>query len=218
MISIDIGAKLKDARIAAQLTQEQTAEALGVSRQTVSNWENEKTYPDIVSVIRMSDLYAVSLDHLLKGGEPSAAPDYMNYLAESTDTVNSRRSLSLTILLAVYLSVWAFSLLVFWCFTGGSDAMGYSLMFLWILLPVTTFLISLLMGKQDPGRRKKWLVALFFGVMYMLAEYGTFQAANMIAFDKLNPPSFGMIPAGALISFGGLLCGTFLCRRHSAEP
>ena len=66
---MDIGTKIKDARIAAQLTQEQVAEALGVSRQTMSNWENNKTYPDIVSVIKMSDLYEISLDHLLKEKE-----------------------------------------------------------------------------------------------------------------------------------------------------
>ena len=49
---MEIGAKLRQARIAAGLTQEQTAEALGVSRQSISNWENEKNYPDIVSVVR----------------------------------------------------------------------------------------------------------------------------------------------------------------------
>ena len=32
----------------------------------MSNWENGKTYPDIISVIKMSDLYDISLDHLLK--------------------------------------------------------------------------------------------------------------------------------------------------------
>lgn len=53
---MDIGTKIKEARIAAQLTQEQVAESLGVSRQTMSNWENNKTYPDIVNVIKMSDL------------------------------------------------------------------------------------------------------------------------------------------------------------------
>lgn len=67
MRNLDIGAKIKDARAAAGLTQEQAAEALGVSRQTISNWENEKTYPDIASVVRMSDLYAVSLATVYKG-------------------------------------------------------------------------------------------------------------------------------------------------------
>ena len=47
----DIGSKIKAARIEKKLTQEQVAELLGVSRQTISNWENEKSYPDIISVI-----------------------------------------------------------------------------------------------------------------------------------------------------------------------
>ena len=46
----DIGCKIKAARIEKKLTQEQVAELLGVSRQTISNWENEKSYPDIISV------------------------------------------------------------------------------------------------------------------------------------------------------------------------
>ena len=61
---MDIGAKIKQARMEAKMTQEQVAEGLGVSRQTISNWENDKTYPDIISVIKMSDLYDISLDKL----------------------------------------------------------------------------------------------------------------------------------------------------------
>ena len=40
---MEIGAKIKEARTRTGLTQEQAAEALGVSRKTISNWENEKT-------------------------------------------------------------------------------------------------------------------------------------------------------------------------------
>ena len=40
----DIGSKIKSARLEKKLTQEQVAELLGVSRQTISNWENEKSY------------------------------------------------------------------------------------------------------------------------------------------------------------------------------
>ena len=84
---MDIGFKIKNARIKAEFTQEQAAEALGVSRQTVSNWENEKIYPDIISVVKMSDLYTVSLDELLKGKAP--VPSYLHYLEESTNIVKS---------------------------------------------------------------------------------------------------------------------------------
>ena len=59
---MDIGSKIKNARISAELTQEQAAESIGVSRQTMSNWENGKTYPDIVSVVKMSSLYNIRCD------------------------------------------------------------------------------------------------------------------------------------------------------------
>ena len=63
----DIGCKIKAARIEKKLTQEQVAELLGVSRQTISNWENEKNYPDIKSLVLMSEVFQVSLDNLVKG-------------------------------------------------------------------------------------------------------------------------------------------------------
>ena len=64
---MEIEKKLKDARVQAGLTQEQVAEKVMVSRQTISNWENGKTLPDIVSIINLSDLYQISIDDLLKG-------------------------------------------------------------------------------------------------------------------------------------------------------
>lgn len=63
---MNIGQKLKDKRTQAGLTQEAVAEKIGVSRQTVSSWENNRSYPDIVSILRLSDLYEVSLDEFLK--------------------------------------------------------------------------------------------------------------------------------------------------------
>lgn len=209
---MDIGTKIKEARLTAQLTQEQAAEALGVSRQTMSNWENNKTYPDIVSVIKMSDLYAVSLDHLLKEKEEAPMSNYIDYLEESTNTVKSKTKLSKIILIATYLSIWAFALIIFWFFISGSDAMGYSLMFLWIVLPVTTFVISLLIGKNDFWGKQKWFAIIAFGVMYMLAEYATFSTANMVAnsFSKINMPHFGMVLAGAIISAIGLGIGSLI--------
>ena len=64
---MNIGDKIKNAREDNKLTQTQASESLMVSRQTISNWENGKSLPDILSVIRMSELYQISLDELLKG-------------------------------------------------------------------------------------------------------------------------------------------------------
>lgn len=190
---MEIGAKIKEARTRTGLTQEQAAEALGVSRKTISNWENEKTYPDIVSVVKMSDLYAVSLDRLLKDGEGGS--EYLDYLGDSTDTVRSRRRLSVLVLLTAYLCVWGLAVIVFWFFTTGSDAMGFSLIYLWLLLPAITVLVSLQLGRQGLDRFQT-LSAVLGGVMYMLAEYCTFKAANMAAFGVLRLPEWGMLPAG----------------------
>ncbi len=85
---MEIGKKLKDARTNSGLTQESIAEAIGVSRQTISNWENEKSFPDIMSVIKLSDLYSISLDDLLKGDQKM-----MEHLEESTDVVTSNKKL-----------------------------------------------------------------------------------------------------------------------------
>ena len=97
---MEIGKKLKNARIEAGLTQEKAAEKIDVSRQTISNWENEKSYPDIISVIALSDLYSVSLDELLKGDQKMA-----EYLEESTNIVKSNKKLTGAILLNIILMI-----------------------------------------------------------------------------------------------------------------
>ena len=50
-----------------KLSQEELAEKVYVTRQTVSNWENGKSYPDIHSLLLLSSLFEVSLDELVKG-------------------------------------------------------------------------------------------------------------------------------------------------------
>ena len=97
---MEIGKKLKNARIEAGLTQEKAAEKIDVSRQSISNWENEKSYPDIISVIALSDLYSVSLDELLKGDQKMA-----EHLEESTNVVKSNKKLTGAILLNIILMI-----------------------------------------------------------------------------------------------------------------
>lgn len=64
---MEVGQRLKSRREELKLTQEYVAEMLGVSRQTISNWENGRSYPDIERIVRLSDIYELSLDELLKG-------------------------------------------------------------------------------------------------------------------------------------------------------
>lgn len=62
-----ISDKLRGYRLEKGLSQEQLAEKIGVSRQTISNWENDRRVPDIYSLVALSDLYSISLDELIKG-------------------------------------------------------------------------------------------------------------------------------------------------------
>ncbi|WP_125703050.1 helix-turn-helix domain-containing protein [Lacticaseibacillus daqingensis] len=64
-----IGEQLRKARLAAGMSQEELAEFMAVSRQTVSNWENARSYPDIERVMRLAERYHLSLDELLRGDQ-----------------------------------------------------------------------------------------------------------------------------------------------------
>ena len=59
---------LKETWSEYELTQEQWAEKIFVSRKTISNWETVKTTPDIDSLIRLADFFNLSLDNLLLEG------------------------------------------------------------------------------------------------------------------------------------------------------
>lgn len=98
--NINVGQKLQIARNKQELTQEHIAQQLQVSRQTISNWENNKSYPDIVSLITLSELYQISLDQLLKGDKAM-----IEHLSKSTNTVASNRRLLTAIILNIIILI-----------------------------------------------------------------------------------------------------------------
>ncbi len=116
------------------------------------------------------------------------------------------------ILILAYFFVWTLSLVSFWFFTDPGDALGYGFIFHLILIPGITLFLSLIIGLRNYWGVYKWLSAVVFGIMYMLAEYTTFSLANMLAFDKLNFPHFSMIIQGAIIALAGLALGTIIRR------
>ncbi|NQP52684.1 DUF3955 domain-containing protein [Streptococcus suis] len=65
---MNFGQQIKDLRKKKGLTQEQFALKLNVTRQAVSNWENDKNLPDLELLILMSFVFSISLDQLILGG------------------------------------------------------------------------------------------------------------------------------------------------------
>ena len=70
---MEIGNKINQLRKLSGMTQEQLAEKLNVSRQTISKWESDSTSPDLESIVKISRIFHVSLDDLLKEGEAGVA-------------------------------------------------------------------------------------------------------------------------------------------------
>ena len=97
---------LKQSRVDAELSQEAAAEKIGVSRQTMSNWETGKSYPDIASVIAMSDVYGVSLDSLMKGDT-----NMIKHLEESTNVTRSNKQKAASII-ALLISIIGIPLVI----------------------------------------------------------------------------------------------------------
>ena len=64
---MELGKQIKKHRQEVQLSQEELAERVYVSRQTISNWENDKSYPDVNSLVLLSEIFQISLDNLIKG-------------------------------------------------------------------------------------------------------------------------------------------------------
>ena len=64
---MELGKQIKMHRQEAHLSQEELANRVYVSRQTISNWENDKSYPDVKSLVLLSEIFQISLDNLIKG-------------------------------------------------------------------------------------------------------------------------------------------------------
>lgn len=64
---MDVGTYIKNNRERLKLSQDELADKIFVTRQTISNWENDKNYPDIKSLSLLCNLFDVSLDDFIKG-------------------------------------------------------------------------------------------------------------------------------------------------------
>ncbi|NMD45068.1 MAG: helix-turn-helix transcriptional regulator [Clostridiales bacterium] len=125
---MEIEKKLKEARVNAGLTQEQLAQKIMVSRQTISNWENGKSLPDIISIMNLSDLYQISLDDLLKGD-----PKMKEKMEKDVNTAKYNKRLILTagILIVLVVAIYFISVLA-----GGAFRDFCESAVIWVLIGI----------------------------------------------------------------------------------
>ena len=212
---MEIGSKLKNARNEKGITQEQAAELLDVSRQTISNWENNKSYPDIISVIKMSDIYSVSLDHLLKE-EKSMSQTYQEFLEESTNTVKAKRNLGKIILFSTYFIVWVVAMIVFWQ-TKGPMTSGLDIIFRWILLPLLLLVSTVTVAKNDYWGKGNWLCVMGAAITFLTVPYTEFVEEMDIATFTFCFPNLIYMVVGIIVSICGIGIGTLWKKKISSK-
>ena len=203
---MEIGSKLKHARNEKGITQEQAAELLDVSRQTISNWENNKSYPDIISVIKMSDIYSVSLDHLLKE-EKSMKQTYREFLEESTNTVRAKKNLGKIILFSTYFTIWVVVMIIFWQ-TKGPLTSGLNLTLRWVLLPLLLLTATVTVAKNNYWGKGNWFCVIGAAITFLTVPYTKYIEEAGIATFTFLFPNFAYMAVGILISVCGIGLGT----------
>lgn len=111
---MELGKQIKMYRLENKLSQEELADRIYVSRQTISNWENDKSYPDINSLVLLSEVFKVSLDKLIKG-DVDVMKDVIQ--KEEVDKMNHYGKIyTIMLIVTVVSAVPLFMWLGFWAF------------------------------------------------------------------------------------------------------
>ncbi len=131
---MELGNQIKKYRNKLCLSQDALAEKIYVSRQTISNWENGKSYPDVNSLVLLSEVFKTSIDHLVKGDV-----EIMKEQVKSEDTRSFKRLNTLYFILFLALMVSPIPLLYF---------LGIAGIALWAILAVATLFMAFAVEKQ----------------------------------------------------------------------
>lgn len=136
---MEIGRQIKKYRLELNLSQEELAEKIFVTRQSVSNWETGKTYPDINSLVLLSSLFDVSLDILIKGDLEKMKEEIKKQEPRAKDLQKwNRDGIVYTILLfATVVTAVPFAYFI-----------GWAGMAVWAVLAVVTFFYAHQIEKQ----------------------------------------------------------------------
>ena len=102
---MEVGNTIRNLRTAKGMSQEELAEKVYVSRQTISNWENDKSYPDVQSLAIVADLFDTTIDSLVKGDLPMIE----TRIEEAEVRMIKRNTMLYAVLLIVSIVVMAIS-------------------------------------------------------------------------------------------------------------
>ena len=131
---MELGSQIKKYRNDLSLSQDALAQKVYVSRQTISNWENDKSYPDVNSLILLSNVFNTSIDNLVKGDIES-----MREEIKKEDRMEVEKLGGIFGILLLAAVVTPIPLVYFLKFVGVA---------IWVLLYVVTMYVCILVEKK----------------------------------------------------------------------
>ena len=206
---MEIGQKLKEKRTALGLSQEQLAEQLGITRQTIANWEKGKTYPDIASILKLSDLYGLSVDELLR--DDGALRKRIEQRRE-----NIKRYCSWTHDLGMLLMVVAITLIFFDKPTGAIilAALGFFIFCIPHVVYVRRFGLSWKLGALRVLSMGMWLAGILLRRHYgdQLTNGGMLVYGGLLLLCYVNHQTrnFAPLSKGRMTAFSGFVIAAVL--------
>lgn len=116
-----------------------------------------------------------------------------------------KQKLKKTIIIVAHPAIWCACIANFWVGSEYLDAMGYSLIVIWFLIPLVTFVSALCIALNNYLGKLVVLLPVYHGAAYMLTSYLTFSLANTLYSGNINMPDNKLLVAGCVLSLIG--CG-----------
>ena len=143
---MSLGENLQYLRAREGVTQEQLAERLDVSRQSVSKWESGTSFPEMDTLLKLCDMFQVDMDSLLRGSvEKSLSEDSAGY--DRFMTLYARKTAGGVSTIVGGVALWSFLSAL-----GLSEMLGAAMLLLVIAAAVVIFIAS---GMEEEHFRKK---------------------------------------------------------------
>lgn len=132
---MELGQQIKKFRNELSLSQDALAEKVYVSRQTISNWENDKSYPDVNSLVLLSEVFNTSIDNLIKGDV-----EVMKQQVRSEEDKKEFEKLS-SVFAIMFLAVMITPIPL-------AHFLDYFGIAIWVILAAATFYVSIMVEKK----------------------------------------------------------------------
>ena len=112
----------------------------------------------------------------------------------------------------IYMMIWSLYILFAWSRTHPGQIIEVSLFILYLVLPASAFIISVLYGQSD--HRAIYLLTLFFGMMELLGCYLSFIRVSLTDIEKILAPSSEIALYGVLPSLLGVMIGQYINKQN----